>query len=142
MRCLWVSWVCIFEVHVPLVTDCRCQSEVRVFVLCDDINHFKKQNWDSTGTVHLIVIEQVQTARSFFMSQFSLKLHCCTVSDAAKLLYCKLSCLPAILHCTAFLETAPLNATGCKIKDIITPCTFGEAVKLQDMCFLNCKCHS
>lgn len=35
----------------------------------------------------------------------------------AVLLYCNLSCLLAILHCTAFLEPAPLNfASGCKIK--------------------------
>lgn len=53
------------------------------------------------------------------------------------LLYCNLSCLLAILHCTAFLETAPLNATGCKIKDIIMHCMSGEAVKVHDICFLN-----
>lgn len=44
------------------------------------------------------------------------------------------TCL-AILHCTAFLETAPLNATGCKIKDMIKPCKFGDAVKVHDVLF-------
>lgn len=39
----------------------------------------------------------------------------------------------AVLHCTAFLGTAPLNVTGCKIKDIIMSCTFGVTVKVHDM---------
>lgn len=46
-----------------------------------------------------------------------------------------MSCLLAVLHCTAFLDIAPLKATGCKIKNEMTPCTFGDAVKVHDVVF-------
>lgn len=41
------------------------------------------------------------------------------------------------LHCIFRHSTAPSNATACKIKDMTTPRTFGDAVKVNDTCFLN-----
>lgn len=48
------------------------------------------------------------------------------------------TCHVYLLFCTAFLEPAPVNfANGCKIKDTITPQTFGDTVKMHDICYLN-----